>query len=450
MTSDAPARLLAPYRAVRRVTAGDDAPWSGLLVQLASGESRVLVDVHGIDQDWVGWQAPVDGHVVAPLDLIRRVDGHDVMLPLCVERVADFLVRRTGRRVPLSVGETVTLGVSLVRGLSTWHAIGDQAGEWWLTDGGRPVLACDPAGRPVPQHTADLLRALSDGGPCASALMFAAEAVTAGRVSVHDLRDAEDALFGVAAAEPLATAILGPRSARDASVFERGAPPLSARTVGTPLDAEPERRAWVDVMARHVDADLADAVSHVTTGLWRRLRTPRAGGRRPLILAGGAAAAVLAVGLLWPTGGGGPATADVVTSGPDQPATDSTAGASEAPPPVSAATTSADATSEVVSEDPLPSVDLVEAADSLLAARLACADDEACLSSVIVDPGSILPPGAIDLDSAERQVTLLDDFGGVAVLRVDALDGASEAQLVVIMLHDDRWLLRDVHVAKQP
>jgi len=58
--------------------------------------------------------------------------------------------------------------------------------------------------------------------------------------------------------------------------------------------------------------------------------------------------------------------------------------------------------------------------------------------------------GVIDLDPSQRMTSLLDDFGGVAVLRVDPATGGDGAQLVVIMLRDDRWLLRDIHPAKQP
>ncbi len=101
-------------------------------------------------------------------------------------------------------------------------------------------------------------------------------------------------------------------------------------------------------------------------------------------------------------------------------------------------------------DDPRHPVDLAQVADGLLAARLACAGDASCLSDVTVDPArSSLPaPSTCRQRSVRRR--LLDDFGGVAVLRVDSLAGTTESQLVVIMLHDDRWLLRDVHVAKQP
>ena len=443
MTSDADARLLAPYRAVRRVGAGVDVPWSGMLVQLASGESRVLVDAAEFDADWAGWRAGADGHILAPLDLIRRSDGHSVLLPLCSERVQDFLVRRTARRVPLSVGETVTLGVSLVRGFSAWHAIGDDRGEWWLTDGGRPVLACGAGQRGVPRHTAELLRSLADGGPCSSALAFAAEAMTGERVSAHDLQDAEDALFAVATAEPLATALLGPRTAREVVAVERGVRAIPNPGSSAALSEDARRPTLMDSLAQHVDADLADAVSRATTGLWRRLRAPRVGRRRPWVVAGSAAAVVLAAGLLWPTGGGGPATAEVGSQGTVADDSGSTSAPDDTPATDPAA-------GEGVSEVAAQPADLAATAGSLLDARLACGGDESCLASVSVDPAATFASGAIDLPAAERVITLLDDFGGVAVLRVDSLAGSSGSQLVVIMLHEDRWLLRDVHVAKQP
>jgi hypothetical protein len=443
VTSDADARLLAPYRAVRHVSAGDDVPWSGLLVQLASGESRVLVDAAGFDADWAGWRASADGHILAPLDLIRRSDGHSVLLPHCCERVEDFLVRRAARRVPLSAGETVTLGVSLVRGFSAWHATGDAPGEWWLTDGGRPVLACGLGRRDVIRHTAELLRALADGGPGSSALAFAAEALTAERVSTHDLQDAEDALFGVATAEPLATSLLGPRSAREVVASGRAALPAPHPARTTELAEGVRRPSVIDSLAQHVDADLADAVSRATTGLWRRLMAPGEGRRRPWVLAGSAASVVLAAGLLWPTGAGGPATADVVSQGGAGDGSGSTPAPGDTP-------ATGSAVAEGWSEASRQPADLAATAGSLLDARLACAGDESCLAAVSVDPAAAFASGAIDLPAPERQVTLLDDFGGVAVLRVDSLAKTAGSQLVVIMLHDDRWLLRDVHVAKQP
>ena len=438
MTSTSDDRLLTPYRAVRRVSAGDGAPWPGLLVRLASGESRILVDAREFAADWAGWLAPVDGHLLAPLDIVRRSDGHDVVLTPCVERVEDFLARRIAARVPLSVGETVTLGVSLIRGVAEWDAAGRGTGEWWLTDAGRPTLATGAPGRDAGVHTAELLRSLAAGSPCSNALSLAVDALESTRLSVHDLRDAEDRLFAVAAPEPLATTVLGPRSARDLAAFDRAAVPA--------IDEPPGRTMWADALARHLDADLADAVSRATTGVWRRLRAPRERSRRPWILAAGSAAVVLAAGLLWPTGAGGPATAD--GGAPSDAAAGGPSATAELPQ-TAATDGAAGADSGAGSEDQA-ATDLVAVTDRLLLDRTACAGDEACLSAVVVDPASVMESGVIDLDPSQRMTSLLDDFGGVAVLRVDPVTGADGAQLVVIMLRDDRWLLRDVHPAKQP
>ena len=61
------------------------------------------------------------------------------------------------------------------------------------------------------------------------------------------------------------------------------------------------------------------------------------------------------------------------------------------------------------------------------------------------DPGRAFGAGVIDLDAAHRTITLLDDFGGVAVLRVDGQQAPTTAQLVVIVESDGRWRMRDVH-----
>lgn len=418
---------MAPYRPVRRIGAGDDVPWAGLLVKLTSGESRVLVDAGEFDAEWAGWGASPDGHLLAPMDVVRRVDGHDLLLPLCVERVDAFLDRRAAGRMPLSQGETVTLGVSLLRGIAQGESIIQGTGEWWLTDAGRPVLAVGASDRVAATTTSELLRRLGAGSPCAEALAAAAGAISGPRMSVRDLGDAEDALFALAAAEPLATAPVGPRATRDLV-------PADRRDAVLP-EAAPSQ-SWTEILGRHVDADLADAVSHVTTGLWRRLRSPRRTGGRPWLLATGAAGVVLAAGMLWPTEAGGPATADPGLAGGWGPT------ATETPTPGPSVSATHDAGAAPV--------DLVAITDALLTARTSCGADRSCLAGLVDDPATEFAAGAIDLPTRDRQTTLLDDFGGVAVLRVDAVSGTPAAQLVVLMLQDGRWLLRDVHTAEQP
>jgi hypothetical protein len=433
VTSDADRRLLQPFRPVRRMPAGD-VPWSGMLVRLESGESLVLVDAGDVPQDWSGWRAAPDGHVLGAVDIVRHGGGHSVALPLSTERVEDFLTRRLASRVPLSAGELVTLAVSLVRGIGSLDSAAPTTGEWWLTDAGRPVIATETSTLDAPTHTADLLRGMATGTPSDEILLAAAEAVGAPRRSSHELRLVEERLFAAASPEPLVTSLLGPRFARDAFAFDR-------ETVAVERDDAPS--SWVDMLARNVDADLADAVSRVTTGVWRRVRSGGPSSRRPWLLAAATAAVLVTAGLLWPTDAGGPATADVkpnptasLASGSRTP----TADAPTATPAPTASRAAPGATPE----------GLVDVTNRLLLERTACAGDRECLGGVMLDPATAFDAGPIDLEPAERTITLLDDFGGVAVLRVDAAGSAKASQLVVVMLDGDRWLLRDVHTAKQP
>jgi hypothetical protein len=214
---------------------------------------------------------------------------------------------------------------------------------------------------------------------------------------------------------------------------------------------------WQSLL-RGVDEELADTVSRATTAVWRRVRPgdrpARATSRRaPWLVAGAVAAAVLAGGVLWPS-------ADVVaTGGPaaSTPAATAGAGTQAAAPaagPDAASVEDVDASpgtdAEAAAAPSAAPADLAAIAGGLLDARLACGADAECLRGVVVD-GAAIADGAIDLPADERTVTLLDDFGDLAVVRVDPGEGGIPSQLVVILRHDEKWLLRDVRdVAQQP
>ncbi|MFE5408879.1 hypothetical protein [Microbacterium sp. NPDC056569] len=443
MTTDR-GSLGSPYRAIRAVRAREDAPWPGVLVRTAAGDACVLVDTDVLGPDWRGWDAAPDGHLLAPVDIVRRVDGHDAVLPVCGERLEDF-VRRRAARMPLSPGEAVTLAVSVLRGCAQLASDPDASGEWWLDDAGRPVLATDASARRAFEGAAAVLEEVSVAPRAQRTWQTALRAVTAERVSIHELEAAEQALFAIAEAEPLSTVSLSPRSAAE------GVPRAHDEARGAAdVVHEPAPRALWQTLIAGVDDDLADTVSRATTAVWRRLRrtrnTPQAGPRRaPWLVGGAVAVAVLAGGALWPTASG-IATDDGTTASPApeaEPGASAPPGAEIAPP--------ADATDAGASAAPAGgAVDLAVAAGDLLDARLACAGDGGCLSAVSVDAAP-LPPGAIDLPASERTVTLLDDFGDIAVLRVDATDAAMSSQIVVILRRDRKWLLRDVtDVAPQP
>lgn len=409
--------LSAPITALRRVTAGRDCPWDGTLVRLGE-RGGVLVDVDDLGDDWPGWRARDDGHLVAALDVVRRDDGHDAFLPALRDRLHEALARRGGGGA-LSDGEAVTVGVSALRAVAELADLGHESnGEWWVTADGRPVLALGVGDVSARAASAELLDELS-AAPRRAHWAEVADAIAEPDAPQRVLLRLEETLFAISAPAPLATEGIGPRPARSIAAAD------DASSAGDERAATP----WFAALARHVDADLADTVSEVATDLWRRARKPRR--RRPWLVAAVVGGTVVAGGLLWPGGPGSPAVAEPAV----------TKIASVAPIPPAVAATQDDADGETPSG-------LDEVAAVLLDARNACSGSSECLADVMQDPMLTVPAGPVDLPADQRTVTLLDDLGGVAVLRVDGNDTAS--QLVVIAELDGRWLLRDVHdVAQQ-
>ena len=447
-TDDAP--LGRAYRAVRAVRAHEDGPWPGTLVRTDDGASRILVDAAVLGTDWAGWEADPEGHVLAALDVTRRAGGHDAVLPVCLERLDDF-VRRRQERMPLSPGEAVTLGVSVLRGCAQLAGVAETGGQWWLDDAGRPVLATDASDNRALDASVAVLERVTPPPVMQRTWDTAVRTLGADRVSVAELAAAEDALFALSPAEPLVTVSLSPRRASE-GMARSSAAGERPRVVHEP----PPRSMWQSLL-RGVDEELADTVSRATTAVWRRVRPgdrpARATSRRaPWLVAGAVAAAVLAGGALWPS-------ADVATGGPaaSTPAATAGAGTQVAVP---AAGPDADSVEDVGAspgtdaEAPAAPAaapaDLAAIAGGLLDARLACGADAECLRMVVVD-GAAIADGAIDLPADERTVTMLDDFGDLAVVRVDPDEGGIPSQLVVILRHEEKWLLRDVRdVAQQP
>jgi len=439
VTDAAEVRLRRGYRVIRQLAGGGDSPWPGALVCAPTGETAVAVDCDVLGDSWRGWAAGPEGHVLAPVDILRRPGGHDVLLPMCTERLAEFLDRRGGS--DLTAGEAVTVAVSLLRGLGELQTDADDAcGVWWLTEAGRPVFATDTSGSSILEDTIDLLGRIALDVPALSdAVTEVIEAMADSRRS-RVLERAEAALFAAAEPTALATTTFGPKRVRGRSPLQDDA------VIG---DSEPPRRSWPIALSRHLDAEWADLVSRTTTGVWRTLRTPRSGRRRPWLVAGGLACAIVAGGLLWPTGDGGPPTA-----GASQPsATPSVAPSSSAVPASPGDTAGTDASGSEQVEAPDGSdqpADLTSLTAALLRARTACAGESTCLEGVLEARDARHPPGVVDLAEEERSLTLLDDFGGAAVLRVEPVSGEGAPQLVVIVQVDGRWLLRDVYdIAEQ-
>lgn len=396
----------------------------------------MLVDADELGDAWSGWGSAGDAHVLGPLDVVRRSDGHAVLLPLCTGRVVDQLGKRRAAGMMLSDGETVTVVVSLARGLTEAGSLDAQDGEWWLTDAGRPILATDAASTTIDAATRDVVTALVAATRSPATWSW----LKAWPQSPRDLVRGEERAFAIAAPQPLSDA---PSAGLAAGSFDA----LIARPLwsGGHPEGEVPPASLLERLGRHVDADAADLFSRATTSAWRTLRRPAAAPRRRVwAFAAVAVVGLVSVGLLWPAEDA-PTTAQPAASA--SASVEGTAVAAENPP-----TDATPATAPVVEEpaaDPPP--DLASIAAELLAARSACGDDQDCLGGVVTRGATAFPSGVIDAPPAERTVTLVDDYGGVAVVRVDPVEpGGPIAQLVVIQLENGTWLLRDVYVAQQP
>jgi len=437
-------------RTLRAVRAGDGGPWAGTLVRTKGGASRVLVDASEWDAAWAGWSVQPGGHVLAPLDVVRTLSGHAALLPVCTERLDDF-VRRRATRAPLSGGEAVTLGVSILRGCEQLIGAPDASGEWWLDDAGRPVVAVDAAPRSAREAAGEALAAAVDPR-VEPAWRAAQDAVAAERLTRRHLEEAEAELFRVTAAEPLVTVVLGPRRAVDEASVAGAVGPGAA----SPSGDETPRGLW-HRLAAHVDADLADTVSRATTAVWRRARAESRARRAPWFVAAAVACGVLAVGAFWPVPGEesvGPAAGEHVAGfrGAQEPAGEHDA-ADDAAQGEGAGESSGSTDDAASGEAPSGSraEDPGVGGTAVLDGRHACAGDAACLAAWIADPAAAFPAGVVDLPGPERSVSLIDDLGDLAVVRVDAMDESLPAQLVVLIRREGRWLLRDVHdIEHQP
>jgi hypothetical protein len=401
-------------RAVRSVRP-PASPFDATIAESADGRSVMLADRSTV-ADLPGWSAEGHAHLLTPHDVLRRADGHDVVFPLLTEDVAQFMQRRQDAGAPVAGGEAVTLAVSIVRGLSASLLREDCVeGEWWLTDDGRPLLVEGVGDESAREASARLLATMAEDlprsrlGATLRELADVARQADPARIDT----ECEDTLFACAEPEPLVTEVFGPRRARH----------LAAEPDSEQPPQEPS--LWRR-LAFHMDADLADTASDVVHAAVRRIRRS-ALPRRPLLIGAVVAALIIGAGLLWP--------ADEEHTAP---AADPGTSAS-APEPRDEAHPSE---SRSVVPGPVTG-DAAAVTMELLDRRTAC-DDIACLTTVLEDPARELPAGVTDDPAETRRATLLDDLGGIVVVRVDSLSGPG-TQIVTVVETKDGWRIRDVH-----
>ena len=119
-------------QALRELTAAE-APFAGVL--RAGDPPTVWVDAAAFGAS-PAWAAHGAEHLLAPMDAAGTPEGSRVVLPHCPVRLDEVLT--DGSPPP---GVLVTLAVSALRGAREADGLGAEAGRWWVTTEGRPVLA---------------------------------------------------------------------------------------------------------------------------------------------------------------------------------------------------------------------------------------------------------------------------------------------------------------------
>ncbi|MFJ6428019.1 hypothetical protein [Microbacterium maritypicum] len=484
------------HRVVRTLDA-TEGPFPGTLVTNGDGVA-VRVDAAALG-GWVGWGFSGAEHIAAPIDVVRRQGGHDVLLPWCIERVCSFLGRRSVGGGGITPGETTTLVVSLLRGLDELGEgiDGMRTGAWWLTDGGRPVFVLGD-GTDARTGTVEILEQLTERssdkvlrratGAIEEALR---KVITQPRLPRRLTETWEQSMLDVAAPQPLEREIHAAERARDVAravvphvsgLHEGGrslradrTPSRGSRRGSRAREAigDAMRSSIGEVLAR-VDRMRGTQASRTGRQSVRRGRSAETGKlrRRSLLVAGAAAALVLAGGLLLPEGEASVKGADLSGGSGQARASSSPEDASPAASPsvIGAPEESEDFDPEDSApegsepEESAAGIDPVAAASSLLRAIADCraAGDTSCADAVSGDAARVmkaldgLPPSAAEL---------VDEYGDVAVVRLASAgreggakgeeggeeDEGSDQTIVVLIRTGEKWLVRDVYdVADQP
>lgn len=437
--------MLVPgvHRSIRSLAAGEG-PWPGTLV--TDGEDVGVWCEIDSGECSIDWRFTGSAHVAAPTDVARSSTGHGALMPWCTTRVATFLARRSVATVPLEPGEWGTLVLSLLRGL---REIADRAepefaGQWWLTDAGRPL--CAPGGTtPARAGVVDILGTAQTQCPDRALrriLLGIQESVADAVPTSARVRAWERELLDFAAPRPLRLDEHPPRTTADPSIATIRAGALES----------PQRRR-VRTRSRTLRSWCAQLLVRVRALMRRRERgrtpsgrtaigreqTPVRSRRRVALVATAAAAAVLCAGLLWP--GDEPM--------PSQAAEEAIRASSKQGTPTPSATTGdveAGASPEGSSsgeDDPSASATAVlDALDDCVAVA-----DDTCRAAIAAD--STARAQDVLRSDAAGLPALVDDYGDLAVIRLGT--DASGEQMLVLVRQNEKWLVRDVYdVADQP
>ena len=425
-----------------------ESPFPGTLHAGSVPTIRVAADVFGVSP---AWRCDGAEHVLAPTDAVREEAGVRVVLPHCPLRLRDAVAGA----VP--AGALVTVAVSLLRGAREADALDATAGSWWVTADGRPVVALTGDGDWREEARLILDELAETAAPDAAGPVAAAsDALTDRRRTAQAAEAVEEALFEIAVAEPIAVHPPHPEAVgvppgrsgtNRTGTSHRGATRAAATRSSA---AEPEPRvgpgsAILDGIGRLVDSGIADRIRDAAVPLRRATRRgPRGSAdhpapgparrRGPWLLAACLAGAVVVAGVAWPS-----------AAEPPQPEP----AASDPPGPTPGAAVQDLSETDTVTDPAGPetaapdSRDPVAAAVRLIAALRACPDD-ACVAGLWEDQSRARRPQS----GPTASVTLVDEYGGVAVVRAGE---GPVAEIVVLVSTDAKWLVREIYdLADQP
>lgn len=363
---------------------------------------------------------------------------HLVPLDTTIDTVVGYLHRRRRSALPLTAGEAATLAVTVVRGCA--GAPSRAAGaQWRITAEGRPVLVDDPGGDDVLEASVAVLDDVTSLVPLDVRPGFARlrDALLTDPPPTWDAL--ERRLLAVIEPQPI---VLGPLSP---AVHDSAAPPnasqadaelpsflaaaraLLARVRPRVLFAGVAAAVVVLVVAIMMTAPPGEPVAAVPAGVETPGAVPRSldGAGEP-----DGAVSSAATPAAEPS-----ASSNTATKA--EPATASGDGAAQGPQEASG--TAQRGPAEMASGD------LATAASAVLSSLAACTDDvcAAPLREAPADPAEPAP-----LDPRDARLDVIDDFGGLAVVR---LTEGERAQYVTLVRGEDRWLVRSVgDVADQP
>ena len=433
------------HRSIRSLAPGEG-PWRGTLVT-DRDDVAVWCEIDGA-ADEIDWRFTGAAHVAAPTDIARSANGHGALLPWCTTRVTTFLARRTAGAAALDPGEWGTLVLSLLRGLREVAERADPAfaGQWWLTDTGRPL--CVPGGTTTARDGAveilGVAQAACSDRALRRILLGIQESVAEAMPTGARVRGWERELLDFAAPRALRLDENPLQAAPDVSVAQLrtagSESPLRRRRVrseGTPLRSVLEQASsWGTALIGRLRRPKGSQASSTRGRDTTKTARPRG---RMILVAAATAAAVLGVGLLWPGDEPAPTQAaqSALDDAPPRPAATPVTSPSPGDEPDAAAEVAASA------EDP------VVAAEAVLAAldECAAASDESCAAGIA--RGSSARTADVLRSDAAGEPALVDDYGDLAVIKVGT--PAVREQMLVLVRQNQRWLVRPgFELAGQP